>query len=157
MISVLSGNVTKTFSIVRDVFQIDLVTSRDLNQAYFIKFGEVALGTDKLFRSALEKFIASGKKRLIIDLRSNPGGSLTETRNILNAFIDRGNSLFVVQYPRTENTNIAQEKAMTDWSRYEIVLLVNRDTASAAEVIAASLREYFPKNVALVGDTTYGK
>jgi len=40
-------------------------------------------------KDALESFLKSGKKRLILDLRNNPGGSMAETRNILNYFIDQ--------------------------------------------------------------------
>ena len=63
----------------------------------------------------------------------------------------------ILKYPRAENINYATDPAMTDWSKYEIVILMNHDTASAAEVIASALREYFPKTVALIGETSYGK
>jgi C-terminal processing protease CtpA/Prc len=39
---------------------------------------------------------------------------------------------------------------MTDWKQYEIVILINADTASAAEIIAATLREYFPRNTVII-------
>lgn len=108
-------------------------------------------------KDALEAFLKSGKKRLILDLRDNPGGSMVETRNILNFFIDQGNPLVVLKYPKLEVTNYATERAMTDWSQYEIVILINGDSASAAEIITSSLREYFPRNVVVIGETSYGK
>jgi C-terminal processing protease CtpA/Prc len=49
----------------------------------------VAFGTDKTVKKLLETFMGNGKKRLILDLRNNPGGSMLETRNILNFFIDK--------------------------------------------------------------------
>jgi len=82
---------------------------------------------------------------------------MAETRTILNFFIDKGNPLVVLKYPKLEVTNFALENALTDWTQYEIVILVNGDTASAAEIIASSLREYYPRNVAIVGETSYGK
>lgn len=63
----------------------------------------------------------------------------------------------VLKYPRHESVSYAVSDPLADWSQYEIVLLVNSDTASAAEVIATTLREYFPKNVVLIGEKTYGK
>lgn len=63
----------------------------------------------------------------------------------------------MLQYPKVEVINYAQNTAMTDWNNYEIVILINGDTASAAEVIAVTLREYFPRNTVIIGDTSYGK
>lgn len=121
-----------------------LVETEVLSNSFRITFGEVAFGSDGLFRAALEEFLESGKKRLILDLRNNPGGSMAETRSILNFFIDKSNPLIILQYPKVKVTNYATDNAMTDWSKYEIIILVNRDTASAAEIIASTLREYFP-------------
>lgn len=101
-------------------------------------------------KDALESFLKSGKKRLILDLRDNPGGSMAETRNILNYFIDQGNPLVVLKYPKLEVTNYALERSIADWSQYEIVILINGDSASAAEIIASSLREYYPRNVVII-------
>jgi carboxyl-terminal processing protease len=110
----------------------------------------VAFDSDDLFRAALGEFLESGKKRLILDLRNNPGGSMAETRSILNFFIEKGKPLVVLQYPNQKVTNYATLAALEDWSPYEIVILTNHDTASAAEIIAVTLREYFPRNVAIV-------
>ena len=65
--------------------------------------------------------------------------------------------MMTLKYPRLETTTFATDDPMTDWSKYEIVILINHDTASAAEVIASALQEYFPKNVALIWETSYGK
>lgn len=117
----------------------------------------MAFGVDAAMESALQGFISSGKKRLILDLRNNPGGSMAETRTILNYWIDKGNPLVILKYPKLEITNYAQNPALTDWNKYEIVILINADTASAAEIIAATLREYFPRNTVIIGETSYGK
>ena len=53
--------------------------------------------------------------------------------------------------------NYALNDSLTDWTKYEIVILINGDTASAAEIIAATLREYYPRNSVIIGDTSYGK
>jgi C-terminal processing protease CtpA/Prc len=82
---------------------------------------------------------------------------MEETRNILNYFIDKGNPLVILKYPKLEVTQFALDDAMTDWTQYEIVVLINSDSASAAEIIASSLREYLPRHVVIIGDTSYGK
>jgi len=82
---------------------------------------------------------------------------MAETRTILNYFIDKGNPLVILKYPKIEVVNNAQNSPLTNWSQYEIVVLINGDTASAAEIIAAALREYFPRNTVIIGETSYGK
>jgi C-terminal processing protease CtpA/Prc len=75
---------------------------------------------------------------------------MAETRSILDFFIDAGKPVVVLQYPKTDVTNYALAPAMTDWTQYEIIVLINGDTASAAEIIALGLREYFPRNVVII-------
>jgi carboxyl-terminal processing protease len=134
-----------------------LIESKTLTDAFYLKYSEVGIGTDHLLKESLLNFIKSGKKKLILDLRNNPGGSLFETKNILNYFINAGSPMMILKYPRAESVTYAVSAPLTDWSQYNIIILVNRDTASAAEVITTSLREYFPKNVLVLGETTYGK
>jgi carboxyl-terminal processing protease len=82
---------------------------------------------------------------------------MLETRNILNFFIDKGSPLVTLKYKTKQNTYSATMPQMTDWSRYEIIVLVNKNTASAAEVIVAVLREYMMSNLVVIGERTYGK
>jgi carboxyl-terminal processing protease len=156
-VTVQSGKITKTIAIVREIIHVEQVEVEELSHAYRIIFWEVAFGVDAAMESALQGFISSGKKRLILDLRNNPGGSMAETRTILNFFIDKWNPLVILKYPKLEITNYAQNPALTDWNKYEIVILINPDSASAAEIIAATLREYFPRNTVIIGETSYGK
>lgn len=147
----------QTIVLARKIIQIPLI-AETLNQKwYVITYREVGIGTDSTFWNALKNFVNSGKKRLIIDLRNNPGWSMLETRSILNLFIEEGAPLMILKYPSTEEVFHASLPSLTDWSKYEIIILVNGRTASAWEIIAAVLREYFPNNLRIVGETTYGK
>jgi len=157
VVTILSNGQTKNVTIIRAVISIPLVEIRDLTTAQIITYREVAFGTDKTLKTLLEKFISSGKKRLIFDLRDNPGGSMLETRNILNFFIEKGSPLVTLKYQKKQNTYTATLDRIADWSKYEIVILVNKSTASAAEVIAAVMREYMPNNLVIIGEKTYGK
>ena len=156
-VNILSGKTTRTVTILREKIQVKLVDTEELPNAFRIIYGEVGFGTDKLIGEALNKFLQTGKKRLIFDLRNNPGGSMFETRNIINFFIQKGLPTMVLRYPKVETTSYATENPLTDWSKYEIVILVNHDSASAAEVIASTIREYFPTNSVIIGETSYGK
>lgn len=142
VVTVISNGKTKVVTIIRAVISVPIAELKDLPTAQVLTYREVAFGTDKTIKKLLESFLASGKKRLILDLRNNPGGSMLETRNILNFFIDQGNPLVTLKYQKKQNTYSATLPQLTDWSQYEIIVLVNKNTASAAEVIAAVLREY---------------
>lgn len=157
VLTVLSGSQTKTVTITRAIISIPLVEISDRENAQVITYREIAFWTDKVLWEALQEFLDSGKKRLILDLRDNPGGSMLETRNILNFFIDKGNPLITLKYKTKQNTYSATLPQMTDWSKYEIIILVNKNTASAAEVIVAVLREYMMSNLVVIGEKTYGK
>lgn len=157
VVTVLSNNETKTITIIRAVISIPVAEIKELPTATLLTYREVAFGTDKTVKKLLETFMGSGKKRLIFDLRNNPGGSMLETRNILNFFIDKWSPLVTLKYQKKQNTYSATLPQLTDWSQYEIILLVNKNTASAAEVIAAVLREYMPNNLVIIGEKTYGK
>ena len=156
-LTIISGYKTRTITVTRKVIQVPIVETSYSADAVLIKYSQVDFGTDALFQKALQEFLESGRKRLIIDLRNNPGGSLSETRNILNDFIAKWQPLFSLKYPTRTYTNIATEEPIADWSQYEIIILINHDTASAAEVIATALREHFPKTVAILWEVSYGK
>jgi carboxyl-terminal processing protease len=150
LITVLSNHETKNVTVIRAIISVPLIEAHNLSTSHIITYKEVAFGTDKTLKNFLEKFIATGKKRLILDLRDNPGGSMLETRNILNFFIDKGNPLVMLKYQKKQNTYTSTLDRIVDWSQYEIIILVNKNTASAAEIIAAVLREYFPTNLIII-------
>lgn len=73
VVTIVSNGQTKNVTIIRAVISIPLAEIRDLPTAQILTYREVAFGTDKTLKTLLEKFISSGKKRLIFDLRDNPG------------------------------------------------------------------------------------
>lgn len=93
-------------------------------------------------------------KGLVIDLRNNPGGLLDQTTKVADKFID--NDLIVSIKGRTANseTKIAG-KTLGTHPPYPIIILVNRGSASAAEILAGSLHSY--KKAVLMGEKTFGK
>ncbi len=89
---------------------------------------------------------------LIIDLRNNGGGYLNSATNISSLFLDKGDII----YSLDNKDGVTEYKDETSESRdYEIVVLVNANTASAAEVLAAALHD--SHGAVIVGNVTYGK
>ncbi len=104
------------------------------------------------FLAALNKLEDSNIDSLIIDLRGNSGGYLSTVTNMLDIFIDRDNVIYKMQ---TQKGIIGYKTSTTSKKDYEIILLVDENSASASEIMAAAMKEVY--GAKLVGTKTYGK
>lgn len=121
--------------------------------AGYISIGTFAANTFQQFKTELKKLEKKNINSLIIDVRSNPGGHLSQTKNILELFMKKNTILYQVQF----KDDINKIKDNTKKSRtYPVVILVNSSSASAAEILAASFRDSY-SDATLIGETTYGK
>jgi len=101
----------------------------------------------------LSEFESKGVKSVIIDLRDNTGGMVEEAINFAELFIPRGN-VIMRSYDK-ENNEIIVESNNTKTLEMEVVVLVNEYSASATEIVAATLKDN--KRATIVGTKTYGK
>ena len=94
-------------------------------------------------------------KALVLDLRSNPGGLIREGVKVAGLFLHPGDTVALSRgrTGKAVRAYVAEESA--DWEDLRLVLLVNRGTASSAEVIAGALQDH--DRAAIVGTPTYGK
>lgn len=111
--------------------------------------------TRREVESALKFFNGKNISRLIIDLRGNPGGKLDEAVAIADFFLEKGN--LIVSTRGKKGTAQSQEsRAQNDpLFRGRIVVLVNRGSASASEILAGALKDN--RKAVLVGEKTFGK
>lgn len=133
---------------VRGAFMMDKETG-------YVKLAEFSETSDRELGAALEQLTAKGMKRLVFDLRDNPGGLLDQAIRIGNRFLPQG-ELIVYQKGRAENSD--QEYRATDKSDYTnvpLVVLVNRNSASASEIVSGALQDH--DRAVIVGETTFGK
>lgn len=108
------------------------------------------------FKEALNKLKKEQQiEKLIIDLRYNPGGLLIEAVNIVNLFVDKGESI-VEMKGRVEqwNKNFKAEQNPVD-TQIPIVVLVNGQSASAAEIVSGALQDL--DRAVIIGEKTFGK
>lgn len=117
----------------------------------YIKIKHFGRRTKEGFKKALADVKDIDMRGLIIDLRNNPGGSLEETIQIMDFFIPEGRLLVTVSSKgQTKYFSNNNEKF-----EYPLVILINNNTASSAEIFAATLHYY--KKATLVGTNSYGK
>lgn len=103
-------------------------------------------------KKALDAILAQDLKGLILDLRNNPGGLLTEAVSTASQFLSSGNVL-LEKNAKGEIAPVAVEKGGVALS-IPMVVLVNNGTASAAEIVSGALQDH--KRARLVGTTTFG-
>ena len=133
---------------VRAAFMIDKETG-------YVKLDQFTETSNRELGDALQKLSANGMKRLVFDLRENPGGALDQAIRIANRFLPRGN---LIVYTRGRVPNANQNYLATEQSDYlhlPIVTLVNRNSASASEIVSGALQDH--DRALIVGETTFGK
>jgi carboxyl-terminal processing protease len=99
--------------------------------------------------------VARGMKSLVLDLRSDPGGLRDEAVDAASLFLDPHQDILVSRGRAPGDNHRWTDGTVQRWRNLPIVVLVNRGTASAAEIIAGALQDH--DRALVVGDTTYGK
>ncbi|HEY2434873.1 MAG TPA: S41 family peptidase [Vicinamibacterales bacterium] len=132
---------------VRGVFMID-------QQTGYIKLGDFSETSAKEVGDAIDALKAKGMKRLVFDLRGNPGGPLDQAIRIANRFLPRGD---MIVYTRGRVPNIDADYRGQDEPDFSgpMIVLVNRNSASASEIVTGSLQDH--DRALIVGETTFGK
>lgn len=122
------------------------------NKIGYIYLSSFSSNSYKQFKDNLKKLEKENIDSLIIDVRSNTGGYLTSATDILNMFLKKGKILYAIENKNSKNIvyDTTNEKRT-----YDIVVLTNQITASASEILAATLKESY--GAIIIGGKTYGK
>lgn len=108
---------------------------------------EVAAGVDSL--------VKMGMQSLVLDLRGNPGGLVEQGAAVTDLFLDPGQQIVTLRGRTPESNRTFTDKLPQKWPTLPIVVLVDRGSASAAEIVAGALQDH--DRAVVVGSTTYGK
>jgi carboxyl-terminal processing protease len=133
---------------VRGAFMLD-------KEAGYIKLADFSETSNDEVGAALKRLTNSGMKRLVFDLRDNPGGPLDQAIHIANRFLPRGD---LIVYTRGRTNNSDQDYRATeesDYTQLPLLVLVNRNSASASEIVSGALQDH--DRALVVGETTFGK
>jgi carboxyl-terminal processing protease len=141
----------------RDEITIPSITASLMVDAQtgYVRVQDFAENTDRDLGNALHELKASGMKRLLLDLRMNPGGPLDQAIRVSNRFLPQGS---LIVYTRGRVPNSDQDYVATERSEYTdipLVVLVNRNSASASEIVSGALQDH--DRGLIVGETTFGK
>ena len=151
------GEEEKDFTVVRDIIEIQSVTSKvyeeDDKKIGYMYIDTFASNTYKQFSKHLKKLEKKNIDSLIIDVRGNSGGRLTQVNDILDEFLDKKIEIYRIETKGKEKKVYTTDKTKRN---YPVVVLVNDGSASASEILASAFM-YNYKNATIVGNTTYGK
>ena len=126
----------------------------DANTAY-IKLQDFGENTDRDLKRALRDLKTKGMRRLVLDIRGNPGGPLDQAIKVANEFLPKGRKI-VSTHGRISNSD--QDYRATEDGEFTdipIVMIANRSSASASEIVTGALQDH--DRAYVVGETTFGK
>jgi len=144
------------FEITRAVIDIPSAETEIKDDVFIINLYNFYAQSRSQFNKALKEFIDSGKHKLILDLRNNPGGYLDTAIDMSSWFLPLGKPVVREDFGDKKEEIIHRSKGYDIFTdKLEMIILVNGGSASASEILAGALQEY---NIAkLVGTKTYGK
>lgn len=142
--------------VMRDIVNIPVIAHQLLpDGTYVIRIYSFTANSADLFRTAVKSFQNTGSKRLIIDLRNNPGGYLDAAVDMASQFIPAGNIIVTEEF-RDGKSEIYRSKGPgIIGSDVRIAVLINGGSASASEILAGALREH--DRATLIGEQSFGK
>jgi carboxyl-terminal processing protease len=165
-----STSVTRDLKLTRAVIKVAAV--KDINGRKEFPLGAGGIGyiriwsfsetTGQELEAAVEKLQAQGMKALVLDLRWNPGGLLDQAVDVCQKFLPRGQLIVTTEgrNPANDSKHFAEgrgdELVGADGKPLPMVILVNYDTASAAEIVTGCLQDS-RRGTIVLGEKTFGK
>jgi len=121
----------------------------------YIKLYQFSQNVNSDFREVASAILESPAQKIILDLRNNPGGLLDKAQDIAGWFLKRGDMVVIEDFGGKREQIGYRAMGNETFLNYEIVVLINKGSASGAEILAAALRDN--RQVKLIGVTSFGK
>ena len=141
----------------------DSVPLPSIRNAYMLRPGTGYIGltggfqstSDEELREALDKLKSQGMRQVILDMRGNPGGLLNQAIDVASEFLVRGQVVVKVKGRTEYSDEIVYKSSGSDPEDVPLVVLINRGTASASEIVAGAIQDH--GRGLIVGETSFGK
>ncbi len=150
------GTAPVNITITRQEIKIPTIDTEKKDGVFVIHLYNFSAESPELFRDALNEFIVSGYKRMIIDLRGNPGGYLDASVAMASYFLQEGKVVVSEKQGKNEAVVNHRSQGLAGVpAGTKVVVLVDGGSASASEILAGALKD---QGVAtIVGEKTFGK
>ncbi|HEX8328538.1 MAG TPA: S41 family peptidase [Hymenobacter sp.] len=143
--------------ITRDKIQVDNVpyTGMISGDVGYFQLGGFTVDAGREVRAAVTKLKEQGAKKIVFDIRDNPGGLLNEAVNISNLFIDKGLDVVSTKGKVTEWNKTYKALDQPLDTQIPVAIITSNRSASASEIVSGVLQDY--DRAVLVGERTFGK
>lgn len=157
-IKIIRGDKILNFEVTRDVVVEPAIESKVFGlDTYYVKLISFNDHIAPEFIKALEEIKENRQiKRIILDLRWNGGGYLSQVSDMLDYFVPAGETKITIKSANSEKNIISTGEKIINPLNYKIHILVDEWTASASEIFVWTLKDYYD-NVVIFGKETYGK
>ena len=152
-LTLLSDGKTREVSVVRQNIVSPAVESEIDGEIGILKVNRFGDDTVSLSRKYASEFVEKGVKKVILDLRNNPGGTVGAAQGLLGIWLD--NQIAMTERRGSEIVKTLRTTGTPILGNMKTVVLINGNSASASEITAGALREY--GKATLVGQKSYGK
>lgn len=152
-LTLLSGSQTREVSVVRKNIVSPAVESEIDGEIGILKVNRFGDDTVSLSRKYASEFVEKGVKKVVLDLRNNPGGTVGAAQGLLGIWLD--NQIAMTERRGSEIVKTLRTTGTPILGNMKTVVLINGNSASASEITAGALREY--GKATLVGQKSYGK
>ena len=144
-------------NITRDKIQVDNVpyTGMISGDVGYFQLGSFTVDAGKEVRAAVNKLKEQGAKKIVFDIRDNPGGLLNEAVNISNLFIDKGLDVVSTKGKVTEWNKTYKALDVPLDTQIPVAIITSSRSASASEIVSGVLQDY--DRAVVVGERTFGK
>lgn len=144
----------KEFELEREVISVPSLKWEEKDGIIYLKIYQFSEKARLDFVLAADQILKLSTKKLILDLRNNPGGYLEVAVDIGSWFLEKGR-LIAIEETATGEKIEYKSSGPGKFEDYKMVILINNGTASGAEILAAALKENL--NVLLLGEKSFGK
>ena len=142
-------------NVIRDVINMPTVETDIVGDVYIIRLFSFSAISPELFRNALREFYYSGKNKLIIDLRGNPGGYLEAAQDMAGWFLPIGKVIVTEDFRNEKDKIVFRSKGPNLFENVKLAILIDGGSASASEILAGALHDHGVAT--LVGAQSFGK
>lgn len=147
---------SREFPIIRDVIKVQSVKNKMLDaEIGYVKITQFQGQTGVDLEKALKKLTEKGMKKLVLDLRNDPGGMLDASVDVSSMFLPKDTLVVYLQGRNASERKDFLSSGSELYRQYPLVVLVNTGSASASEIVAGALQD--SKRAAIVGTQTFGK
>lgn len=147
---------SKEITIKRGVIDVPVIKWELKGDTAYLKLYQFSETASTEFQRAAREILASPAKKIVLDLRNDPGGYLEIAQEISGWFLERGKTVVTEDFGGKKANESLLAEGNARFAGYPTVILINEGSASASEILAAALREN-RDNVKMVGKTSYGK